>query len=131
MKRFLRYLPLAILALGGAAATVSCSDDVNDDSYYTFTGDTVASYCSTSENYSTFAALLDDTGLNALLATYGHYTCFLPDNAAFNRYFSSIGKSYSELTIDEKREIVFNHVIKSAATDYSSCLLYTSPSPRH
>lgn len=120
MKRYKRIFSILAVALGLALGAASCSDEVNDDSYYTFTGDTVASYCASAEQYSTFAALLDDTGLAALLSTYGHYTCFLPDNAAFQRYFAETGKGYGELTDAEKREIVFNHVIKSAATDYSS-----------
>ncbi|MDE6079265.1 MAG: fasciclin domain-containing protein [Duncaniella sp.] len=120
MKRLYSYICRAlcagVLALGAAA----CSDEVNDDSYYTFTGDTVASYCGSSDDYSVFAQLLADTELSSLLSTYGHYTCFLPDNAAFERYFKTLGKSYADLTDAEKREIVYNHVIKSAATDYFS-----------
>lgn len=109
-----------ILAASLAILTVSCNDDVSEDSYYTFTGDTVTSYVASSDDYSTFSRLLSETGLGSLLATYGHYTCFLPDNDAFNRYFAEIGKSYDSLSDNEKKEIVFNHVIKSAATDYSS-----------
>lgn len=114
---FIKYgLCASILLL----TAVGCSEDVNDDSYYTFTGDTVASYCTSSDEYSVFAQLLADTGLESLLSTYGHYTCFLPTDKAFNDYFARIGKTYDKLTDDEKREIVYNHVIKSAATDYFS-----------
>lgn len=120
MKRFFKFLKSGLAAIVLGLMAGSCGDDVNDDSYYTFTGDTVASYCGSSESYSVFSALLDDTGLGSLLSTYGHYTCFLPDDAAFTRYFATIGKQYADLTPDEKKEIVFNHVIKSAATDYSS-----------
>ncbi|MBO5780703.1 MAG: fasciclin domain-containing protein [Muribaculaceae bacterium] len=101
-------------------ALTACTDDIEEGAYYTFTGDTVSSYCQSDEDYSTFTRLLDDTGNLALLSTYGHYTCFLPDNAAFQRYFEANATSYSQLSRDEKAEIVYNHVIKSYATDYTS-----------
>ncbi|MDE6856579.1 MAG: fasciclin domain-containing protein, partial [Muribaculaceae bacterium] len=120
MNGIKHHIVAAVLAAASLMGGMGCSESMNDDSYYTFTGNTVASFCSTDESYSTFASLLEDTGLDALLATYGHYTCFLPDDEAFARYFASIGRSYADLTDEEKREMVFNHVIKSAATDYFS-----------
>lgn len=120
MNKLSNLIKYGFLATALAVTFAGCSDDVNDDSYYTFTGDTVSSYCASSESYSTFASLLSDTGLESVLSTYGHYTCFLPSNDAFDRYFASIGRTYADLTDDEKREIVYNHVIKSAATDYFS-----------
>ena len=120
MKRIFRFAKLVLCAAALTFVATGCSEDVNEDSYYTFTGDTVASYCAADENYSTFAQLLEDTNLSALLSTFGHYTCFLPGNEAFDRYFAEIGKTYADLTDAEKREIVYNHVIKSAAKDYLS-----------
>ena len=120
MKRIFRFAKLVLCAAALTFVATGCSEDVNEDSYYTFTGDTVASYCATDENFSTFAQLLEDTNLSALLSTFGHYTCFLPGNEAFDRYFAEIGKTYADLTDAEKSEIVYNHVIKSAAKDYLS-----------
>lgn len=117
------YHKIAVMAAVGAVVslTPACSDDVADDAYYTFTGQTVASYCGDNpELYSTFYNLIEETGNYSLLSTYGHYTCFAPDNAAFDEYFTSIGKTYDQLTHDEKREIVYNHVIKSGAIDFTS-----------
>ena len=108
------------VALVCAIAFTACTDDIEGDAYYTFTGDTVSSYCQSDDEYSTFTRLLDDTGNLALLSTYGHYTCFLPDNAAFERFFEANATSYSQLSRDDKAEIVYNHVIKSSGTDYTS-----------
>lgn len=106
---------------GAALPLTSCSDDVTDDAYYTFTGKTVASYCGDNpEIFSTFYKMISETGTYDLLSTYGHYTCFAPDNAAFESYFKQIGKTYDELTLDEKKEIVYNHVIKSGSIDFTS-----------
>ncbi len=118
-----RFKHRAIIAVSAVIAVVvmsGCSDDVNDESYYTFTGNTVASYCKSGAEYTVFTRLLEDTGNFSLLSSYGHYTCFLPSDAAFDAYFAELGVTYDQLTEDDKREIVFNHVIKSNGTDYTS-----------
>lgn len=120
MDRIKNFIKCGIIVALLSMTVVGCDDEVKGDSYYTFTGSTVASYCASSESFSVFSELLNDTGLESLLSTYGHYTCFLPDDDAFDRYFASIGRQYADLSDDEKREIVYNHVIKSAATDYLS-----------
>lgn len=117
---FLRKSAAAAIVLAAAMAS-SCSDDVKDDAYYTFTGQTVASFAAdNTDTFSTFAALIEDTGTASLLSTYGHYTVFMPDDDAFAAYFRSIGKTYDSLTDDEKNEIVFNHIIQSGSVDYTS-----------
>ena len=117
-KYILKRLAVVLIA---SLSLVGCNDNVDDGAYYTFTGDTVTSYCqSNSGSYSTFAQLLKDTGNDALLSAYGHYTCFLPDNAAFDKYFQSLGITYDQLNKEEKTEIVYNHLIKSDAVEYKS-----------
>lgn len=108
-------------ALALAASATSCGDEVADEAYYTFTGETVYSYSENNpELFSTFNRLVKDTGTNSLLATYGHYTCFMPDDDAFDAYFKSVGTTYEQLTPEQKSEIVYNHVIKSESRDYDS-----------
>lgn len=98
----------------------SCGDDVDSGAYYTFTGQTVASYTRDTEGFSIFSRLLADTGNDALLSSYGHYTVFLPTDDAIESYLQAKGKSYDDLTSEEKSEIVYNHVIKSGGNDYKS-----------
>lgn len=102
------------------AALWSCNENVKDDAYYTFTGNTVASYATSNEGFSTFARLLKETGTEVLLSSYGHYTCFMPTDAAFEEFFRQQGKTYDSYTLDEKKNIVYDHVIKSTGVDYTS-----------
>ena len=118
-RTLLKLLPAAVLFAGGMQLT-SCSDDIDDDAFYTFTGHTVTSYVQSEPRFSTFAQLLEDTGNSALLSTYGHYTLFLPTNDVFERYFAEHGTSYDQLTLQEKNDLIFDHVIKSAGVDYTS-----------
>lgn len=119
--KYSKILLHLFLAASASASLPSCSDSMEGEAYYTFTGQTVASYCrSNPDRFSIFSKLIEDTGNGPLLSTYGHYTCFLPDNRAMEQYLKRIGKTLDQLTPEEKSEIVFNHVIKSAATDYTS-----------
>lgn len=104
------------VCLGGVLA--SCTDEVDDDSYYTFTGYTLASYCDETAECSIFGNLIKDTGKEALLSSYGHYTGFIPTNEAFNRFFAQNHITYDDLTLEQKLEILYNHVIRGLSTEY-------------
>ena len=67
-------------------AWVGCTDDRISDSYYTFTGETVASYLKANEDYSRFVYVLERANLLDLLSTYGEFTCFAPTNAAIDSF---------------------------------------------
>lgn len=120
MNKYLLKSMLAAAFIAGAGAFVSCSDDVDEGAYYTFTGDTVCSYIENDPQYSTFAAMIHRTGVSSLLSTYGHYTLFLPNDDAFNEYFRQNNTSLESMTDQEIREIVYNHIIDSSARDYMS-----------
>ncbi len=111
------FLTVAVLA---ALSFGACdSDEIANDSYYTFKGETVASYCENQPaRFSVFSRILQDTGEETLLATYGHYTCFLPTDSAFNSYFEERGITYGDLTDKEKLDIVYNHIIRSVSITY-------------
>lgn len=111
IKTFLAF-PLFLLA--------SCSsDDVENDSYYTFTGETVAGFCENRPStFSVFSAIVEGAGLESLLSVYGHYTAFIPTDSAFNVYFDETGQTLESLTKEDMKNIVYNHVIRSVTTNY-------------
>lgn len=110
---------LLLAALSGGMLA-GCSDDIDDGAFYTFTGQTVNSFCHEDSRFTIFARLLDDTGNAGLLSTYGHYTLFLPTDEVMAAYFEANGLTYDSLTAEEKNELVYNHVIKSAGVSYTS-----------
>lgn len=63
---------------------------------------------------------MKDAGEESLLATYGHYTAFIPTNEAFDAYFKEHNTSMEQLTAKEKKEIVYNHIIRSTTIDYKT-----------
>lgn len=111
----------SILMMLLAGLFVSCdSDKVTEKSLYTFVGETVYSYCRDRDEFSTFAKLMEDTKVDKLLSAYGHYTCFLPSDTAFATYFKENQTVYDSLTTQEKKELLFNHLITNEMSEYGS-----------
>jgi len=104
MKSFLRRkicndLVLSLAVLGGMLFWPSCSmfdgiimdNDNVGSAYYTFTGETIASFLQSNASFSEFSQALDTTGVLDLLSTYGTYTCFAPNNEAMRAYYADSG----------------------------------------
>lgn len=68
----------------------ACSEDIDEANLYTFTGQTVQDFLSADENLSEFKAIIEKSGINTLLDSYGTYTCFAPTNDAVNDYIDSL-----------------------------------------
>ncbi len=110
---------ILLLACSVLLCAACSSDDIDNESYYTFTGETVASYCENRPStFSIFTAIIHDADLESLLSVYGHYTAFIPTDSAFNAYFSETGLSLETISTDDKKDIVYNHIIRSVTTDY-------------
>ena len=76
---------VAVLCLSGMQ--MSCnSDDIDADAMYTFTGETVASFCQNDPELSDFYQLITKCGADAILEVYGHYPCIIPNNDAIPAY---------------------------------------------
>lgn len=112
----LRNLAMGVLVLSGCF--FSCSDDVSDDSYFTFTSETMASFCEKQENLSIFSKIMKESDNYTLLSTYGRYTCFVPTDSAFNVYFQEKNITYNDLTIEDKKKILNDHLIRGTHTTY-------------
>lgn len=122
-----KVLMTTILVLSVSAFT-SCfdSDDVGD-SYYTFVGETVASYLEENPGiYSEFKAVLDTTDVFELLSTYGTFTVFAPTNEAMKAYYQDSSASTLQEFLADKthgenarfealREMAFYQLISTKA----------------
>ena len=83
MKLF-RNIFIGVACLCGC---LSCEDNMDSEHYYTFTGEMMSDYIKSRPEYSDFASILKRADMLDLLSSYGHYTCFLPSNTAFDAYF--------------------------------------------
>ena len=83
---------LTLLLAAGLLTACQDGDDIGRESYYTFRGETVSSLCEHHpERFSMMHRVLRESGQETLLATYGHYTCFAPNNEAVATYLQGKG----------------------------------------
>ena len=94
-KKNIRTLLITVLMGIGAMCVVSCSDDMHEENYYTFTGEMMSDYLQSHEDFSEFAAIVTKatgstrgTNIMDLLSVRGQFTCFAPTNEAVNKYLS-------------------------------------------
>ena len=98
-----------VLAWGGFT---SCSDEPDEENFYTFTGEMASDYLKTRPQYSDFATVVERANLMDLLSSYGHYTCFVPDNNAFTTYLQKRGKaSIADLSDADCDTIARTHLV--------------------
>ncbi len=108
-------LPLYLLALLPLAT--SCSDEPDAENFYTFTGEMASDYLKNRSQYSEFAEIVSRAGLMDLLATYGHYTCFVPSDSAVNSYLKELGlSSVSDLSDADCDTIARTHLVNNMYT---------------
>jgi len=88
MRSLLTILSLLALML---PAVTSCSDEPEQEYFYTFKGEMMSDYLRNRSQYSLFTRCVERANLMDLLSTYGHYTCLLPSNDAMNAYLQKRG----------------------------------------
>ena len=73
----------------------------------------IADYVANDPNFSEFAKLLEETGLDHLLAVRGPFTLFLPSNEVMQAYYTSMGvSSYKDFTDPTFiKKLVYNHLV--------------------
>ena len=108
----LALLALPLGGVGGGLFLTSCSDEPDSEYFYTFTGEMLSDYLSNREQYSEFKTICERANLMSLLATYGHYTCFLPSNDAIDTYLHEKGlQSIDQLTDADCDTIARTHLV--------------------
>jgi uncharacterized surface protein with fasciclin (FAS1) repeats len=120
---------LIILLLFVSGGYYACQEQVSEDAFYTFTGNTVASFCKEDEDLSVFYQLIEEADYAPLLSLYGHYTVFAPTNAGFEAYFKELGITYDDLSKEDKIILVNDHVVKDQSKDYISELFQEGALP--
>lgn len=91
-----------------------CVEELKTENFYTFTGEMISDYLDNRpDQFSSFSYVLERAGVKQLLAAYGTYTCFAPDNDAFAIYMNEHGYTAIEQLSDADCDtIAFGHVIK-------------------
>ena len=98
----------------------SCSDEPDSEYFYTFTGEMMSDWLKNRpEDYSQFTEIVERAGMMDLLSTYGHYTCFAPNNDAVNKFLQNRGlSSVSQLSDADCDTIARTHLVSYMYTTY-------------
>ncbi|MCD8303424.1 MAG: fasciclin domain-containing protein [Prevotellaceae bacterium] len=123
MRRHLTTLGLFLVSLPSLFFLSSCSDDIPAESYYTFTGEMLSDYLRERPQFSEFVEIIEraqysQRGINLmdLIATYGQYTCFAPDNEAVEAYLKANGYgSVKDIPDDICDTIARTHLVNGRA----------------
>ena len=81
-----KYLKNAVLGLAAVMALNSCQEQIDEETLFTFRGNTIATYLQSEPECSDFVEILTRGECIGLMKAYGQYTCFAPNNAAIERY---------------------------------------------
>ncbi len=116
MNQIFRRIALLVAI---AATLVACnSDDIKDDAMYTFTGETVASFCEHTPELSSFYQMLEATNNVSLLSIYGHFTCFPPTNQAIGQWLQERGQTWENLTVEDMQKVVYSSTIRNNSQEF-------------
>ena len=90
-----RWILYTIAAFAFVTGMVFYSCETEDDKLYTTSeGITIGEYIlDHPDSLSEFNNVLERINYASFLKSYGRYTCFIPTNEAFTKYYQSIGKS--------------------------------------
>jgi uncharacterized surface protein with fasciclin (FAS1) repeats len=93
----------------------ACSDIAEGDNFTTYQEELVTSFLEKNPGeYSEFLELMYATGVAELLNAYGNYTCFIPNNTAMFEFYDRQGfNSWTDMSAEEKREFVYDHIISA------------------
>ena len=132
MKKILYFLCL-IFAGENVMLFISCSDEVDRDAKYTFTGKTITDYVREDSSCLLFYKLLEKSKVSdktkssvaTLLSARGNYTCFVPTNDAVNHFLDSI-YNHQSFDIDTVSQNTADKIILNSIIDNGNDKAYVS-----
>ena len=88
MKNLFAKLACGLFTIG--FLLVSCNSEPDESNLYTMTGETIESFIENDSDLTSFKYILQRTGLDRNMATYGQYTCYAPTNEGVQQYVDSL-----------------------------------------
>ncbi len=117
INRFLNVAVLAALLASGSGLLSSCDKYDLDERTPEGWGSSIYSWLDEAGNYTTTVRMIDELGYREVLAKTGSKTLFVADDAAYERFFQHNtwgAKSYSDLTISQKKLLLFGSMMNNS-----------------
>lgn len=84
------FLTLIAVSTVSVSFLASCTKEPDESNLYTFTGQTIWDYVQEDPSLTAFCAILQTSGYSNNMSSYGHYTCFAPNNDGVKLYLDSL-----------------------------------------
>ena len=84
------FLTLIAVSTVSVSFLSSCTKEPDESNLYTFTGQTIWDYVQEDPSLTAFCAILQTSGYSNNMSSYGHYTCFAPNNDGMKLYLDSL-----------------------------------------
>lgn len=84
------FLTLIAVSTVSVSFLSSCTKEPDESNLYTFTGQTIWDYVQEDPSLTAFCAILQASGYSNNMSSYGHYTCFAPNNEGVKLYLDSL-----------------------------------------
>ena len=124
MNTHFRWIGPAAAALLAASLFTACDDNyIYDSEAPKWLGENVYDYLDQQGNYKTYLALIDALGYGETLKRTGSKTLFPADDAAFDRYFQSVGinargpEAIRQMTESGRRRLFNSSMLNMAYLD--------------
>ncbi len=79
------------LLLGATVSLTSCNEEPDESNLYTFTGQTIQDFLMENDStFSLFNVIMNRSGYDRMMATWGTYTCYAPVNEGVVAYLDSL-----------------------------------------
>lgn len=87
MKRYIFNIGTLIV---GLLAAGSCTQKIDESNLYTATGQTIEEFIKSDSTLTSFNYILQRTGYDRMMDSYGQYTCYAPSNDGVAAYIDSL-----------------------------------------
>lgn len=88
MKR--HFINIGLLTVGLQLLIASCTQKIDESNLYTATGQTVEEFIKSDSTLTSFNYILQRTGYDRMMDSYGQYTCYAPSNEGVAQYIDSL-----------------------------------------
>ncbi len=79
------------VVLGSTMTLTSCNQEPDESNLYTFTGKTIQDFLTENDSlFHQFNVIMQRSGYDRMMATYGQYTCYAPINSGVDAYIDSL-----------------------------------------
>ena len=109
MNKTIFKIALGVM-FGSAVGLSSCIKEIDESNLYTFTGQTIEDYLQANDSlFSDFNVIMERSGYDRQMSSYGQYTCYVPVNSGVRKYIDSLYNDTTDYREDASGNKILLH----------------------